>query len=438
MVAAGAGAGLGEKALPPVEAAIGRVPQDSKTITLTCGKLMTGVTVPAWAGIFMLRELQSPESYFQAAFRVQSPWATRQINEEQGGEDLLVQKEHCFVLDFSPNRALRQIVDYATRLRADVASERDDETAIQEFMEFLPVLSFDGYSMSRLEAADVVDFLTRGTSSQMLARRWNSPELLTLDLKAMEALLGNAKLLESLQQVDQFRDISQELSALVSSHKELSKKKLAKERLTREEAERDKAAKNQREDLKKRLQRFLTRIPAFMYLTDYREKSVKDVISKVEPGLFKQVTQLTVNDFAQLLAAGVFSDSKMNDAVWKFRTFEEPSLSYEGGTAPEVVGGWSVVRNERLARLLDAGMLRVGDVLRPSVPDLQETIATVGKDHGLIIDGIRYTSPREAALAVSSEEPGDGWSFWKVDRGGGPREALAELEERAGSDPVAP
>jgi len=73
----------------------------------------------------MLRELKSPESYFQAAFRVQSPWTNRFINTEVGGNDEVVLKDHCYVLDFSPNRALRQIVDYATRLRSETGSERE-------------------------------------------------------------------------------------------------------------------------------------------------------------------------------------------------------------------------------------------------------------------------------------------------------------------------
>ena len=70
IVAAGASAGIGLAALPPVRAAIGSG-FDTKTITLSCGKLTTGVTVPQWSSILMLRNLKSPESYFQAAFRVQ-------------------------------------------------------------------------------------------------------------------------------------------------------------------------------------------------------------------------------------------------------------------------------------------------------------------------------------------------------------------------------
>jgi hypothetical protein len=72
-VCAGMGAGIGVEALAPVLKGMGN-PLETKTITLSCGKLTTGVTVKPWTGIFMLRNLSSPETYFQAAFRVQSPW----------------------------------------------------------------------------------------------------------------------------------------------------------------------------------------------------------------------------------------------------------------------------------------------------------------------------------------------------------------------------
>jgi hypothetical protein len=71
-VCAGSDAGIGLAALEPVKRSM-YDPLKSKTITLTCGKLLTGVTVKPWTGIFMLRNLSSPETYFQAAFRVQNP-----------------------------------------------------------------------------------------------------------------------------------------------------------------------------------------------------------------------------------------------------------------------------------------------------------------------------------------------------------------------------
>jgi hypothetical protein len=119
VAAAGNAAGMGQEALGPVEDAITNVPQDAKSITLSCGKLMTGVTVPAWAGIFMLRELKSPETYFQAAFRVQSPWTYKEVNTDcRRRERDRSQRNSCYVhrLLAEPS-ALSLIVEYATKLR---------------------------------------------------------------------------------------------------------------------------------------------------------------------------------------------------------------------------------------------------------------------------------------------------------------------------------
>jgi hypothetical protein len=429
IVAAGSEVGMGQQALVPVEEAITRIPQDSKTITLTCGKLTTGVTVPAWAGIFMLRELKSPETYFQAAFRVQSPWAYKRVNTIEGGQDEVVVKEHCYVLDFSPNRALRLVVDYATKLSTSTVSRSDAEAALDEFTEFMPILAFDGSTMSKVSAAGVIDYLTKGISSSMLARRWNSPELITLDVKAMEAILADAELVDSLEAIEMFRTISDDLTALISSNKELKPKKLAKEKLTQPEKKRDNEDKKKRKGIKDKLQRFLTRIPAFMYLTDHREKTVFDIITQVEPDLFQKVTSLSLKDFERLVEAGVFNAPKMNDAVWKFREFEAPSLSYTRvRPSDELVGGWNVQRDTRFADLIESGIAEVGTALIPTEDVDLEMNAAITSDFGIVIGGIRYVTPDEAARAVCEDEAVDGWEFWSVATDDG-RRSLADLEE---------
>lgn len=106
-VCAGTEAGIGAAALEPVQRSMGD-PLETKTITLSCGKLTTGVTVKPWTGIFMLRNLSSPETYFQAAFRVQSPW---EVTTDKGQKEII--KKECYVFDFALNRALRQISDYS-------------------------------------------------------------------------------------------------------------------------------------------------------------------------------------------------------------------------------------------------------------------------------------------------------------------------------------
>ena len=159
IVAAGNEAGMGAKAVEPVYNAMGN-PQQTKTITLSCGKLSTGVTVRPWTGIMMLRNTTSPETYFQAAFRVQSPWTTR----NEGGEEVIL-KPLCYVFDFAPNRALRLVEEYSCNLNV---KETNPEKKVEEFIKFLPILAYDGSSMKEIDAAGVLDMAMSGTTATLL------------------------------------------------------------------------------------------------------------------------------------------------------------------------------------------------------------------------------------------------------------------------------
>ena len=88
--------------------------------------------------------------------------------------------------------------------------------------------------------------------------------------------------------------------------------------------------KSLRKQIQEKLIKFATRIPVFMYLSDYREHSLKDVITQLEPELFRKVTGLTVKDFELLVSLNIFNESLMNDAVYKFKCYEDSSLSYTG------------------------------------------------------------------------------------------------------------
>ena len=90
-------------------------------------------------------------------------------------------------------------------------------------------------------------------------------------------MLGNPELLESLEQIEMFRNVTTDLTTMITTNKELRQKVLAKEKLTEDEKKRMDDGVKRRDNLKKRLQRLITRIPAFMYLTDYREKTIKDL-----------------------------------------------------------------------------------------------------------------------------------------------------------------
>lgn len=331
VVAAGSDAGMGVEALPPVKKAMGN-PLKTKTITLSCGKLTTGVSVAPWTGILMLRNASSPETYFQAAFRVQTPWVMRGHDPNDPNNELIV-KEECYVFDFAPDRALKQIADYSCRLNAD---ETNPEAKVAEFIHFLPVLAYDGSSMKEIDAAGILDMAMSGTTATLLARRWESALLVNVDNATLERLMRNEAAMKALMSIEGFRSLNQEIETIINKSDSVKKiKQEANERnLTKAEkkqlSDEEKEYKNTRKQIQEKLIKFATRIPVFMYLTDDRERTLKDVITQLEPGLFKKVTGLSVKDFELLVSLGVFNGPLMNDAVYKFKRYEDASLSYTG------------------------------------------------------------------------------------------------------------
>lgn len=82
--------------------------------------------------------------------------------------------------------------------------------------------------------------------------------------------------------------------------------------------------------------------------------SLKDVITQLEPGLFKKVTGLNVKDFELLCSLGVFNASLMNSAIFSFKHYEDSSLSYTGidKHAGKDVGGWdTVIKREEYEKM---------------------------------------------------------------------------------------
>ena len=325
LVAAGTEAGIGLEAVEPVRRAMGD-PLATKTITLSCGKLTTGVTIRPWTGVFMLRNLKSPETYFQTAFRVQSPWTAK---DENGHMQVI--KQECYVFDFALDRALAMVSDYSCQLSVD---EPNPEKKVADFIKFLPVLAYDGSAMREVNAADILDIAMAGTSATLLARRWESALLVNVDNDTLRRLLENAEAMRALSNIEGFRSLNDDIVTIINKSEHVKKVKKEGGELSKKEkkelSEEEKEFKSKRKQIQEKLIKFATRIPVFMYLTDYREQSLKEVITQLEPGLFKKVTGLSVKDFELLVSLGVFRDSVMNDAVYKFRRYEDASLSYTG------------------------------------------------------------------------------------------------------------
>ncbi|MGA9143451.1 MAG: hypothetical protein WA664_14705 [Candidatus Acidiferrales bacterium] len=332
VVAAGASAGVGLDALPPVRKAIGSG-FESKTITLSCGKLTTGVTVPQWSSILMLRNLKSPETYFQATFRVQSPWSIKNPNGDNPNEEEIL-KPVCFVFDFAPTRALRQLSEYGIGLSP---RELNPENAVRDLVSFLPVLAYDGANMTQIDAGGILDIAMAGTSATLLARKWESALLVNVDNDTLRRILDNPEAMAAVERIEGWRSLGDNIIETIINKsgkvKELKNKARDKDLTAKEQkqlTEEEKEYKSKRKLVQEKLIKFATRIPAFMYLTDFRENTLQDVITKLEPGLFLAVTGLTVKDFHLLVRLKVFNTEQMNQAVFAFRRYEDASLRYTG------------------------------------------------------------------------------------------------------------
>jgi hypothetical protein len=214
--------------------------------------------------------------------------------------------------------------------------ESNPEAKVAEFISFLPVLAYDGSSMKQIDAAGILDMAMSGTTATLLARRWESALLVNVDNNTLARLMNNPEAMKALMSIEGFRNLNQDIQTIINKSESVKKtKKEANDReltLTEKKqlTEEEKEYKSLRKQIQEKLIKFATRIPVFLYLTDYRERSLKDVITKLEPGLFKKVTGLSVSDFELLVSLGVFNSALMNDAVYKFKRYEDSSLEYVG------------------------------------------------------------------------------------------------------------
>jgi hypothetical protein len=342
VVAAGVKAGIGVAALPPVEAAIGPTPTTTRSITLTCGKLTTGVTVKAWSGVFMLRETSSPEAYFQTVFRAQSPWTVKVIDGEIGSR-VDVMKDVCYVLDFAPIRAFEKINDYALRLTS-LADKKTPEERVQELLNYLPVLAYDGSTMEEVNCGTLLDVVATGIGATMLARKWTSSMLVNVNGSTLEKLLAKPDLVKALQSMESFSNLNIKvgLERSINTEKDLSKTKKDGKKPSDKQNEAEKESNSFRRQLRDNLIKFASRVPIFMYLTQHREAALKDVIESLDTDLFVKVTGLSKENFKEMCELGLFNPQLMDEAVLAFRRFEESSLVYLDTSLSSVfkVAGW--------------------------------------------------------------------------------------------------
>jgi predicted house-cleaning noncanonical NTP pyrophosphatase (MazG superfamily) len=199
------------------------------------------------------------------------------------------------------------------------------------------VLAYDGANMTQIDAGGILDIAMAGTSATLLARKWESALLVNVDNDTLRRILDNPEAMAAVERIEGWRSLGDNIIETIINKsekvKELKNKAKDKELTAKQQkqlTEEEKEYKSKRKLVQEKLIKFATRIPAFMYLTDFRENTLQDVITRLEAELFLTVTGLTVKDFHLLVRLKVFNTEQMNQAVFAFRRYEDASLWYTG------------------------------------------------------------------------------------------------------------
>ena len=183
-----------EDALQRVKNAIGSNPNESYTITITCGKLTTGVSIPAWTGVMMLSNTSSASTYLQTAFRVQTP-------ANIGGK----MKTNCYVFDFAPDRTLKMVAQAARlNIKAGRLNSQAQKIVMGEFLNYCSIISLDDSKMKEINVEILLRQLKKASAERVANNgfddiRLYNDELLRLDevdiddFNNLKAIIGESK-----------------------------------------------------------------------------------------------------------------------------------------------------------------------------------------------------------------------------------------------------
>ena len=303
-------------ALEAVEQAIGKDPDATRTITLSCGRLTTGVSVKAWTAVFMLSGSYNTaaSSYMQTIFRVQTP-AT--INGRM--------KEQCYVFDFAPDRTLKVIAETAKISAKAGKTSQSDRKAMGEFINFCPIISIEGSQMNRFDVPRMLEQLKRVYVERVVRNGFEdnslyNDELMKLDdlelqeFDDLKKIIGQTKAMPKTNQVD---INSQGLNNEEYEEKEKLEKKPKKE-LTEDERKRleelKKKTKN-REAAISILRGISIRMPLLIYGAELSDESqeitIDNFASLIDPQSWEEfmpkgVTKQKFNSFKKYYDPEIF------------------------------------------------------------------------------------------------------------------------------------
>lgn len=283
---AGDGDEESDDALEAVRNAIGTNSDQTRTITLSCGRLTTGVSVKEWTGVLMLSGSfhTAASSYMQTIFRVQTP-AT--INGRM--------KEQAYVFDFAPDRTL-QVLASVPRMSAKAGKTTDGQRReMGEFLNFCPVIAISGSKMETLNVNRMLEQLKKAYVERVVRNGFEdgalyNDELMRLnevdvkDFANLKKIIGTTKAMGNSGQIDiNDQGLTDEQYEEKTKLEKKPKKELTEEE--RKRLEELKKKKKVKQDAISILRGISIRMPLMIYGADVDNED----------------TQLTIDNFTSLI-----------------------------------------------------------------------------------------------------------------------------------------
>lgn len=308
------------EALQMVNTAIGKDPDETFTITLSCGRLTTGVSIKPWTAVFMMAGSFSTSAaqYMQTIFRVQTPFTNH-------GR----MKEQCYAFDFAPDRTLRVLAETA-KVNAKAGKQtEEDRRMLGDFLNFCPIISIDGSQMKPYDVNKMMSQLKKAQIEKVVQCGFEdgalyNDELLKLtdvDLKDFDELKGIIGKTKSMQKTGNIDVNQQGFTNEEYAEKEKLEKKKKKDLTPEERARLEELKKksNQRRDAISILRGISIRMPLLIYGAELESED----------------EEITIDNFASLIDPQSWEEFMPKDvtkAVFnKFKKYYDPDIFREAG-----------------------------------------------------------------------------------------------------------
>jgi hypothetical protein len=280
-----------------------QIATNQRTVTLSAGRFTTGITVPEWGAVFFLDDGKSPTSYYQSAFRCQSPW--KMCKDELGR--MTRQKQQCYIVDFNPHRLLEMV--YITQASARDRAHEDISTAITNYLACAPIYRYGEITSTQI---DVNDVLQVAISEKNFIDRFSSAYGIdpgAVSTEVLSALAG----IDPTKSGDFRKTVT---DANVPKGK-------VKEGRNSKTAQKEKEEKQTLKLLRERAQTFLKCLPSYLFVTELEETSCQDIVKRGEPETFQEETGISIELFADMLHSRFLDESHLDNCIIGFNQLEK-------------------------------------------------------------------------------------------------------------------